>query len=151
MSLCPAFVNPDGVTGCKAQLMAEKLDSLDCAINGVPASPGVPEVRGMKDVLREVADTVKSIESRRWRRSDKIAIAAIVVPILTALISWGAYSLYDTFAEMNKAMQELHIIYKTQIQGKGGVSESGDYIFTRNSNVPQLANTDKPYKEGYTR
>jgi hypothetical protein len=115
--------------------------------------------KGVKTILNEFIlemrierDTRKQIEaevhSRRWKRPDKIAVAAILAVMI---LPPAAYVLPPTiifFRDLYGIAQEYEKVHKTEIQQKG-VSESSKPAYAENSQ--QDAGLPAPTERNYTK
>ena len=111
LNLCPAFLNPSGHVGCVAADMVKKVDALDCAINGVPASPGVERQAGLTEILTSYITEVRESNTRRWKRSDKIAILGILI----ILLAWPSAQAWSFIVDVYHVTQEWHQLHKSDI------------------------------------
>ena len=90
--------------------MAETVNRMKTDLYNGDDDPGkglVPEIRAW--LVEERAE-----RQRRWKRSDKIAVAGILV----ILLAWPSAKVYAFLSTVYEITQEWHQVHKTEIPAK---------------------------------
>lgn len=129
-NLCPAFLSPDGTTGCQALAMAKTVEELNFAINGSPAYPGKERQIGLVETMTTfIADE----RGRRWKRSDKIAAAGILLLVL----AWPSAEVWTFVVDVYHVTQEWHQLHKTELEKIPKISADTGEVTTAHQTKPQ--------------
>jgi phosphate/sulfate permease len=75
----------------------------------------------------------------QWTRMEKIAAAAIICPILATLIGWVVISSYLFVQRVDKAIDQLDEIHKSQSLPKKGYSNPPEESFAHRNPPPSTA------------
>ena len=91
IQMCPEFQHP-GLTGCPLTRIESRIESIE-----------------------SVMIDVQVFFKNRWTRMEKIAAAAIIGPILAALLGWMVLGGYTFVQRVDKAIDQLDEIHKTHV------------------------------------
>jgi hypothetical protein len=107
------------------------------------ALAGVSNFRDFQEEERgnwsELKAERKVVADRLWTRMQKIALAAIIVPIAVTLLVWGIRSAYYFIKDVSQAIQQIRELHKGNLDKKNVIPPTTGEVYTVRMNPPQDA------------
>ena len=107
-----------------SETVAEMTPQLEIALEGVGNYRKHAErANRFFDRFEAKADAEERAEAKRWKRSDKIAVAAILAVVLLPPVGWSTAQAVQFFHDLYEISLEWHAVHKGEIPSKKSIFE----------------------------